>query len=55
VLGYNWLQRRNKLIAEDLGSFANDIHGYMSSGGALKPAAATRAASKAPSAAPAKA
>jgi biopolymer transport protein ExbB len=43
VLGYNWLQRRNKMIAEDLGSFANDIHGYMSSGGALKPAAASRA------------
>jgi biopolymer transport protein ExbB len=44
VLAYNWLQRRNKSIAEDLSAFSNDIHGYMMSGGSVKPAAATRAA-----------
>jgi biopolymer transport protein ExbB len=56
VLGYNWLQRRNKSIAEDLGAFANDIHGYMSSNGAVRPVVAARAgAAKAPAAAPAKA
>lgn len=37
VMGYNWLQRRNKLIAERLSTFSNDIHGYMMSGGAVKP------------------
>lgn len=37
VMGYNWLQRRNKLIAERMGTFATDIHGYMMSGGAVKP------------------
>ncbi|NJC34340.1 biopolymer transport protein ExbB [Sphingomonas jejuensis] len=38
VLAYNWLQRRNKHIAEDLGAFSNDLHGYMVSGGAVRPA-----------------
>jgi biopolymer transport protein ExbB len=37
VLAYNWLQRRNKAIIEELASFANDLHGYMMSGGAVKP------------------
>ncbi|NIJ08098.1 biopolymer transport protein ExbB [Sphingomonas vulcanisoli] len=37
VLGYNWLIRRNKVIAEQIGSFATDIHGYMVSNGAVKP------------------
>ena len=37
VLAYNWLIRRNKSIMEDLAAFTNDIHGYMMSGGAVKP------------------
>ncbi len=37
VLAYNWLQGRNKAIAEDLSSFSTSIYGYMGSGGALKP------------------
>ena len=37
VLAYNWLIRRNKAILEDLAAFTNDIHGYMMSGGAVKP------------------
>lgn len=37
VLAYNWLQRRNKSIAEDLAAFSNDVHGYMVSNGAVKP------------------
>ena len=37
VLGYNWLIRRNKVVAESLGVFANDLHGYMVSNGAVKP------------------
>ena len=40
VLAYNWLQRRNKSIAEDLSAFSNDVLGYMASGGAVKPAMA---------------
>ncbi|BAK66119.1 MULTISPECIES: MotA/TolQ/ExbB proton channel family protein [Sphingobium] len=39
VLAYNWLQRRNKSIAEDLSGFNNDLLGYMVSGGAVRPAA----------------
>jgi biopolymer transport protein ExbB len=38
VLAYNWLLRRNKVIMENLVAFANDIHGYMVSGGAVRPA-----------------
>lgn len=38
VMQYNWLMRRNKVIGENLLRFATDIHGYMSSGGAVKPA-----------------
>jgi biopolymer transport protein ExbB len=33
VLAYNWLQRRNKAIVEELARFSNDLHGYMMSGG----------------------
>ena len=47
VLGYNWLQRRNKSIAEDLSSFSNDVLGYLASGGAVRPTVAG-AAPKAP-------
>jgi biopolymer transport protein ExbB len=44
VLAYNWLQRRNKAIAEDLSAFSNDVLGYMMSGGSVKPIANVRAA-----------
>lgn len=47
VMQYNWLMRRNKAITEDLGRFSNDLHGYMMSGGTVRPtvsAAAARAA-----------
>ena len=37
VLAYNWLQRRNKSIAEDLSSFSNDVLGYLASNGAVRP------------------
>lgn len=40
VLAYNWLQGRNKRIAEDLSDFSNDVLGYISSDGAVKPSAA---------------
>jgi biopolymer transport protein ExbB len=41
VLAYNWLQRRNKSIAEDLSAFSNDVLGFLASGGAVKPTATT--------------
>src|SRR3954471_14657613 len=41
VLAYNWLMRRNKAIVEELAKFANDLHGYMVSGGAVKPQVVT--------------
>ncbi|HEX5181772.1 MAG TPA: MotA/TolQ/ExbB proton channel family protein [Allosphingosinicella sp.] len=58
VLSYNWLMRRNKAIIEDLARFANDLHGYMVSGGSVKPqvvVAAPRGAARpaAPAGAPA--
>jgi biopolymer transport protein ExbB len=37
VLAFNWLQRRNKSIAEDLSAFSNDVLGYLASGGAVRP------------------
>ena len=37
VMQYNWLMRRNKAIGEELAKFANDVHGYMMSGGAVRP------------------
>ncbi|MGY4398893.1 biopolymer transport protein ExbB [Sphingomonas sp. UYAg733] len=42
VLAYNWLQRRNKSIAEDLSSFSNDVLGFLASNGAVRPAALAR-------------
>jgi biopolymer transport protein ExbB len=42
VLAYNWLQRRNKSIVEELARFSNDLHGYMMSGGTVKPVSAAR-------------
>ncbi len=50
VLAYNCLLRRNKSVLEDLARFTNDIHGYLMSGGAVKPAITTRAAPAAPAA-----
>ena len=44
VLGYNWLIRRNKVVAEQLSAFATDLHGYMVSAGAVKPAVSVKAA-----------
>jgi biopolymer transport protein ExbB len=38
VLAYNWLQARNKKIAEDMSAFSNDILGYLASNGAVRPA-----------------
>ncbi len=38
VMQYNWLMRRNKVVVEDLQRFSNDIHGYMMSGGSVRPA-----------------
>ena len=48
VLAYNWLQRRNKSIAEDLASFSVDVLGYLVSGGQVRPtvAAAPTAAAR---------
>ena len=40
VLAFNWLQRRNKGIAEDLSSFSNDVLGFLASNGAVRPAIA---------------
>ncbi|WP_404338362.1 MotA/TolQ/ExbB proton channel family protein [Sphingomonas sp. MMS12-HWE2-04] len=38
VLGYNFLQRRNKSIAEGLNTFSNDVLGYLASDGRVRPA-----------------
>jgi biopolymer transport protein ExbB len=43
VLAYNWLQRRNKAIAEDRRAFSNDVLGFLASNGAGRPTAATAA------------
>ncbi len=56
VMQYNWLMRRNKSIVEELARFSNDVHGYMMSGGTVRPSAgtaATRAQSGAATARPA--
>lgn len=53
VLGYNWLARRNKSVSESLGAFATDLHGYMVSGGAVKPVLSAPRASAAAKPAPA--
>jgi biopolymer transport protein ExbB len=52
VMAYNWLMRRNKSVLEELARFSNDLHGYMMSGGTVRPAvAAARGGSAAPGAA----
>jgi len=43
VLSYNWLQRRNKAIAEDLSAFSNDVLGFLASNGAVRPILASGA------------
>jgi biopolymer transport protein ExbB len=48
VLAYNWLQRRNKAIAEDLNGFNNDLLGYLVSNGAVRPQIAAAPAAAAP-------
>jgi biopolymer transport protein ExbB len=50
VMQYNWLMRRNKAIGEQLARFAVDVHGYMMSGGSVRPAVPSR---QAPAAKPA--
>ncbi len=56
VLAFNWLQRRNKAIAEDLSGFNNDLLGFMVSNGAVRPTVAPAAPATAkPAAAAAKA
>ena len=42
VLSYNWLQRRNKSIQEDLSAFSNDVLGFLASNGAVKPSTVSR-------------
>ena len=37
VLAFNYLQRRNKAIAEHLSAFSNDVLGYLASDGAVRP------------------
>jgi biopolymer transport protein ExbB len=32
VLGYNWLVRRNKVLQDQVGNFASDLHAYLLSG-----------------------
>lgn len=55
VLGYNWLQARNKRIAELMTGFSTDLLANLNSNGAIKPAvpAAPAAKSAAKPAAPA--
>jgi len=56
VLAFNWLQRRNKSIAEDLNAFSVDLLGYLVSNGQVRPtAAAAPTAAARPAASPAKA
>ena len=44
VMQYNWLMRRNKAISEQLARFATDVHGYMMSGGTVRPVIPSRPA-----------
>ena len=54
VLAYNWLQSRNRRIAELLSGFSTDVLANITSRGAVKPAVATTsAAATRPTAAPA--
>ena len=53
VLAYNWLQARNKRIAELLSGFSTDVLANINSKGAVKPAVAAAPAAAAKAAAPA--
>jgi len=52
VLAYNFLQRRNKAIQEQLNAFSNDVLGYLASDGRVRPTVARKGApaAKAPAA-----
>jgi biopolymer transport protein ExbB len=50
VMAYNWLMRRNKSVIEELARFTNDLHGFMMSGGTVKPAGAAPRGRTAPAA-----
>lgn len=52
VLAFNFLQRRNKSIAENLNAFSNDVLGYLASDGRVKPATAAAPKKPAVAAAP---
>lgn len=54
VLAYNWLQRRNKSIAENLGAFTVDVLGYLVSSGNVRPTVVAAPTAARPAAAPAK-
>ena len=54
VLAFNWLQSRNRRIAELLSGFSTDILAYINSNGAVKPAVTAAPAAK-PAAKPANA
>jgi biopolymer transport protein ExbB len=43
VFAYNWLQSRNLTISRNLQAFSNDVLGYITSGGKVKPATAAAA------------
>jgi biopolymer transport protein ExbB len=53
VLAYNYLQARNKRIAEQLQSFSTDVLAYINSKGAVRPSVAAAAGAKPAAAAPA--
>lgn len=46
VLGFNWLQSRNRRIGELLSGFSTDILAYINSNGAVKPAVMAAPAAK---------
>jgi biopolymer transport protein ExbB len=46
VLGFNWLQSRNRSISAKLNSFSTDLLAYMNSNGAVKPAVTAAPAAK---------
>ena len=41
VMGYNWLLRRNKAVAEAVGNFTTDLHAYLMSGARVASAQAS--------------
>jgi len=47
VLAYNWLQSRNKQIAEKLAGFATDLLAYINSNGGVKPSTMAKAPAQA--------